>query len=67
MGNRSGGHFRRLTLPMAGLGLYWSHLGYIGAICAKVDRYRLIPDEILTQIVICDGFYAQKFQKSVLK
>ena len=52
---------------MAGLGLYWSHLGYIGAIWAKMDRYRLISDEILTQILFFHDLYAQKSHKSVFE
>ena len=39
MGNRSGGHFRRLTLPHGGSGailepsgVYWSHMGKDGPI-----------------------------------
>ena len=65
MGNRSGRHFGSLTLLHGGLGLYWSHLGYIGAIWAKMDRCRSISDKRFTQIVIYDDLYAHKSPKSV--
>ena len=34
---------------------------------AKIDRYRLISDEILTQILILHDLYTHKFQKAVFE
>ena len=39
-------------LPPPAVAVGWLHMGYIGAMWAKMDRYRLISNEILTQIVI---------------
>ena len=48
-------------------GVLERHLGYIEAMWAKMDRYRLISDGILTNILIFDDLYAQQYQKSVFK
>ena len=54
-------------VPPPAVAVGWLHMGYIGAMWAKMDRYRLISNEILTQIVILHDLYAQKSQKAVFE
>ena len=54
-------------LPPPAVAVGWLHMGYIGAMWAKLDRYRLISNKILTQIVILHDLYAQKSPKSLFE
>ena len=54
-------------LPPPAVAAGWLHMGYIGAMWAKMDRHRLTSNEILTQIVILHDLYAQKSQKAVFE